>query len=641
MQSLSNRNKLIIQYLLNHGQTTSKELGEVLSVTDRTIKSDMLAIKSVIEKYGADLISTRGKGYEIVIHDSVSFGVIRNVLNREMTMLIPKTSQERILYLVRKLLMVDFEISIQELTEELYVDRSTLNLDMKDVRKIFDNYSLQVESSNKGLLLVGSEIQKRRCICDFFFQNQANDVFALDGNENTNTEKNEKEMRYIREALLNVLNKYQITFSNYSIENMEIHIMVAIRRYQFYQYVSFEDSEIANLKETKAYSAAKDLKVMLENQFSIILPESEVAYLAIHIQSKAIVTNSKVDTQQPDVDELLYNIYRRISKRFNLSFFLNSELNELLKLHIPAMVNRVKNQLFMRNPLLYETMRQYQFAVEVCIEAVDEIENWYNIEIDENEFAYLVLYFNLAIQKQKVEVKKRIVLVCGNGRPEMILMLNQLNERFSNQLSDIVTVDLLHLNSFHFEENDILISTIPLSIEVDIPMIYLQGHNNLGFQEMYDVISNSRHVKINMGDYLTRERFHENLDLRSKEEVLISLKEMLSSEIGEDKAEGLVWGMFPKFSELGKKCVLLHSLKDVNEPIIEFISLKNEVLWNKTYVKYIFFSNCNNLRLDVIESIYYSLSHWCSKESKYIADYDQFIELLNRNLMNKTYGNGV
>ena len=114
MQSLSNRNKLIIQYLLNHGQTTSKELGEVLSVTDRTIKSDMLAIKSVIEKYGADLISTRGKGYEIVIHDSVSFGVIRNVLNREMTMLIPKTSQERILYLVRKLLMVDFEISIQE-----------------------------------------------------------------------------------------------------------------------------------------------------------------------------------------------------------------------------------------------------------------------------------------------------------------------------------------------------------------------------------------------------------------------------------------------------------------------------------------------------------------------------------------------
>ena len=187
MQSLSNRNKLIIQYLLNHGQTTSKELGEVLSVTDRTIKSDMLAIKSVIEKYGADLISTRGKGYEIVIHDSVSFGVIRNVLNREMTMLIPKTSQERILYLVRKLLMVDFEISIQELAEELYVDRSTLNLDMKDVRKIFDNYSLQVESSNKGLLLVGSEIQKRRCICDFFFQNQANDVFALDGNENTNT----------------------------------------------------------------------------------------------------------------------------------------------------------------------------------------------------------------------------------------------------------------------------------------------------------------------------------------------------------------------------------------------------------------------------------------------------------------------
>lgn len=641
MQSLSNRNKLIIQYLLNHGQTTSKELGEVLSVTDRTIKSDMLVIKSVIEKYGADLISTRGKGYEIKIYDSVCFSVIKNILNHEMTMLVPKTSHERILYLVRKLLMIDFEISIQELSEELYVDRSTLNLDLKDVKKILDNYSLQVESSNKGLMLVGSEIQKRRCISDFFFQNYAHDVLNQDASVNAKTRKNEKEMRYIREALLNVLNKYQITFSNYSIENMVIHIMVAIRRYQFYQYVSFNKKEIENIKETRAFCAAKDLKIMLENQFPILLPESEVAYLAIHIQSKAIVTNNKLDTNSSDVEELLYNIYRRISKRFHLSFFLNRELNELLKLHIPAMVNRVKNQLFMRNPLLYQTMRQYQFAVEVCLEAVDEIEKWYSIELDENEFAYLVLYFNLAIQKQKVEKKKRVVLVCGNGRPEMILMLNQLNERFSNQLSDIVTVDLLHLNTFRFEENDILISTIPLSIDVDIPFIYLQGNNNLCFQEMYDVIANSRYVKINMGDYLKRTRFHENLDLKSKEEVMISLEGLLASEIGEDEASYLVSEMFPKFSELGKKCVLLHSLHDINEPIIEFISLKNEILWNKTYVKYILFCNCNILKLDVTESIYYSLSHWCGKETKYISDYDQFIELLNRNLMNKTYRSGV
>ncbi len=415
MQSLTNRHKLIIQYLLNHGQTTSKELGETLSVTDRTIKSDMLLIKSVIEKYGADIISTRGKGYEIEIYDPVSFSVIKNALNQEMTLLVPKTSHERILYLVRKLLMVDYAIPIQDLSEELYVDCSTLNTDIRDVRKIFENYSLDLASTHKGLFLEGSEIQKRRCICDFFFQNYGHGLLNNDSGK-IDMKNNEKELRYVREALLNVLNKYKITFSNYSIENMVIHIMVAIRRYQFYQYVSFENNEIENIQETKAYQAAMELKIMLENQFPIILPDDEVVYLAIHIQSKAIVTNDKIHMVSNDVDELLYNIYRRINKRFNLSFFLNGELNELLKLHIPAMVNRVRNQLYMRNPLLYKTMRQYQFAVEVCLEAVDEIEKWYDIILDENEFAYLVLYFNLAIQKQKVETKKRIVLVCGRRK---------------------------------------------------------------------------------------------------------------------------------------------------------------------------------------------------------------------------------
>lgn len=573
MQSLTNRHKLIIQYLLNHGQTTSKELGETLSVTDRTIKSDMLLIKSVIEKYGADIISTRGKGYEIEIYDPVSFSVIKNALNQEMTLLVPKTSHERILYLVRKLLMVDYAIPIQDLSEELYVDCSTLNTDIRDVRKIFENYSLDLASTHKGLFLEGSEIQKRRCICDFFFQNYGHGLLNNDSGK-IDMKNNEKELRYVREALLNVLNKYKITFSNYSIENMVIHIMVAIRRYQFYQYVSFENNEIENIQETKAYQAAMELKIMLENQFPIILPDDEVVYLAIHIQSKAIVTNDKIHMVSNDVDELLYNIYRRINKRFNLSFFLNGELNELLKLHIPAMVNRVRNQLYMRNPLLYKTMRQYQFAVEVCLEAVDEIEKWYDIILDENEFAYLVLYFNLAIQKQKVETKKRIVLVCGNGRPEMILMLNQLNERFSNQLSDIVTLDLFHLNTFAFQENDILISTIPLSIDVDIPFIYLQGNNDLSFQELYDVIANSRYVKINMGDYLTETRFHQNVDIKTKEDVIVSLENYLASEIGKEKAQRLEQGMFPAFSEIGKNCVILHSLHDVHEPIIEFISLK-------------------------------------------------------------------
>ena len=141
---------------------------------------------------------------------------------------------------------------------------------------------------------------------------------------------------------------------------------------------------------------------MLENQFHVVLPDDEIIYLAIHIQSKAIVMNVNQDSESAEeIEELLYAIYRRIKKRFHISLFLNQELNEFLKLHIPAMVERIRNKLYMRNPLLFETMRHYQYAVEICMEAAYEIEQWFDIKLDENEFAYLVLYFSFVKNKKE------------------------------------------------------------------------------------------------------------------------------------------------------------------------------------------------------------------------------------------------
>ena len=132
-----------------------------------------------------------------------------------------------------------------------------------------------------------------------------------------------------------MLNEYAIRFSDLSIQNMVIHIMIAIRRYQFYQYVHFDTEKRAKIMKSVYYDAAKSLKGMLENQFHVVLPDDEIIYLAIHIQSKAIVMNVNQDSESAEeIGELLYAIYRRIKKRFHISLFLNQELNEFLKLHI-------------------------------------------------------------------------------------------------------------------------------------------------------------------------------------------------------------------------------------------------------------------------------------------------------------------
>ena len=88
-------------------------------------------------------------------------------------------------------------------------------------------------------MIQGDEIQKRRCINDSFFQN--NQEFFVQNNLMFSSELSQKEIRFVREALLHVLNEHNIRFSDLSVQNMVIHIMIAIRRYQFYQYVEIEE----------------------------------------------------------------------------------------------------------------------------------------------------------------------------------------------------------------------------------------------------------------------------------------------------------------------------------------------------------------------------------------------------------------
>ena len=52
---------------------------------------------------------------------------------------VPKTMQERIAYLIRKLLMVDYPLKLDELADEVFVSRQTINGDLKEVRKLLSN----------------------------------------------------------------------------------------------------------------------------------------------------------------------------------------------------------------------------------------------------------------------------------------------------------------------------------------------------------------------------------------------------------------------------------------------------------------------------------------------------------------------
>ena len=59
---------------------------------------------------------------------------------------VPKYRYERVNYIVKKLLTVDYYLTIEDLVDELYISRSTLTADLKEVREIFKDYNLELIS---------------------------------------------------------------------------------------------------------------------------------------------------------------------------------------------------------------------------------------------------------------------------------------------------------------------------------------------------------------------------------------------------------------------------------------------------------------------------------------------------------------
>src|SRR5690625_6947106 len=88
---------------------------------------------------------------------------------------IPKLQQERITYLIKRLLLHDTYNKMDDLADEIYVSKSTIQNDLIDVKKLVAEYEIVVESRpNYGLKISGKELNIRFCMSEYIFDRREN-----------------------------------------------------------------------------------------------------------------------------------------------------------------------------------------------------------------------------------------------------------------------------------------------------------------------------------------------------------------------------------------------------------------------------------------------------------------------------------
>jgi transcriptional antiterminator len=155
--------------LLRNETLPQDELAQRLSVSTRTVRADITALNALLAQYGAQFILNRGSGYQLKIDNPASFQALEETAPKAQH--VPRTAQDRITFLLVRFLTSAFSIKLEDLADEWFVSRATLQNDMVEVRERFQRYQLTLETRPRhGMKLFGSEVSIRACLTDLLWE---------------------------------------------------------------------------------------------------------------------------------------------------------------------------------------------------------------------------------------------------------------------------------------------------------------------------------------------------------------------------------------------------------------------------------------------------------------------------------------
>ncbi|MGG3572304.1 BglG family transcription antiterminator [Bacillus gobiensis] len=522
----------ILQELMSTSSTvTSEHLANINQVTSRTVRNDMKELDRLLSEHGAAIHSVRGTGYELKIFDDRSFYKLlkeeTHFFNRGI---IPTLPEERTQYLIRRLLLADQYIKLEDLADELYVSKSTVQNDLREIKKTFQNYGVVLEKRpNYGLKAKGNELKLRYCMSEHIFNRREVKSNLFD--ERISILPSD-EISAIRHHILEHIKATHITLSDIGLNNLIIHIAIACKRIRNENYVSIYPDDLKDIVKQKEYEVAVQIVKSIEDDLHLVFPEAETAYIAIHLLGTKLASytsEKELELQSfigQDIYDLTSIILETIENELKLDIKNDQELLTGLSLHLKPAINRYRYEMNLRNPMLDEIKANYPLAFEAGILAGMVLKEKLGIEMHENEIGYLALHIGGAIERKKISNKpKRCIIVCASGAGSARLLHYKLKSKFGSSLTILGTTPYYKLNQMSLDSLDFIVSTIPISEALPLPVI--EVNTILGGNDLDKVESFIHKIEDKPFEYTKEELVFLQQTFDTRDEVLNFLGEQL------------------------------------------------------------------------------------------------------------------
>src|SRR5699024_1473036 len=203
---------------------SGSHLAGLNDVTVRTIREDIKLVNAEIRAKGAEVQSLMGRGYLLVIEDDRAFKSFLKA-STDHAHGRPATHEDRVSFIICELLLTGRYLKSDDLADELFISRSTLQNDLKAVKNIFAQYNLEIESRpNYGMRASGTEMNMRFCLSQYVFDRR---VYK---SEPASAYFDSGEISAIHEVVTEAIDNNHLVITDIAINNLVIHIAITLHR---------------------------------------------------------------------------------------------------------------------------------------------------------------------------------------------------------------------------------------------------------------------------------------------------------------------------------------------------------------------------------------------------------------------------
>ena len=578
----------IIKILLNSVEPVSSlALSQEIGCSTKTIQNEIKEVNKELKN--CEIVSIRGIGYKIEGNlDDI------DIKNSDLY------DYDRVEYIIKKIINISSTdkdtIKLEDLADSMYVSLSTVKNDLKEVKKILNEYNLKISSKHKqGICIEASEEDIIKFIINY--SNKVDNSLNIKDFLNNNIIEN---LFSIKKILLDTLSYENMILTDDEFKNIVNYISIYLSRNNTNQS-DFIKEYIKKYKSKKEKPISEDEQLLIRKAIKEFCRD-------LNIATSINLSHDKI------FEECLFNHICNLYKRADLG------INQY---EITAGEIKLK----------------YPFPFELGKIAKKTIEKNLNMEISEDEVENIALHIGGALERIDKRDEKKVyktIIVCTSGVGTSMLIKSKLENIFKGKLEIIKVIPSYLIDYINALDIDFVISTVEVNLE-NINVIKVSPmltDKEIKLIEKY-IETENVYIDLDIQNLFSSELFFKDIKAETRSQVIdiMSKKLVEKGYIDDTMRQSYFERETIATTEIGNMVAIPHGAKgEVYENKVAIGILKEPISWEVGKVRLVIMLALDKEKILDYEEVFSKIYKRVDSIAKVISicenkSYEKFIKL--------------